>query len=84
MVCYMALVLERLIEYKAREAGIKASTNQIEESAGKANVVVVDETKAPVYIKAGTPELFDAIGKLYGMEPLDTYNKKKKCANISV
>ena len=78
MICYLALVIQRLLEEELRRAGIKTTTEQILEAVRTASVAVLEDRGADIYMKTGANELFDRIGKVYDMEPLHTWNKKSQ------
>jgi transposase len=70
VLCFMALVLERLLEQKVKAAGIKTSSHQIPEAVRAAKVLEVELDNSIGYLKVDTSELFDRISESIGLKVL--------------
>lgn len=73
--CFLALVLEKLMAWKVREAAEQKAIPYITpeammESLRGAGVVVVGSPSDPSYIKVGANENFDALCRLFGLQPI--------------
>lgn len=78
-VCFIALVMQRLLEYRLREAGIEVCTGRIQEAIREAKVgriKINDEVSYYIRCKQKT-DLFDKMCGLFGMEPLCDWNRGK-------
>ena len=72
--CYIALVLERLLEFQLDKAGTHIPTNQILETLREASVVALGlDLTTKVYVKLDATEAFDTICKTLGLGVLRTY-----------
>lgn len=76
VICYLALVLQRLLEKKLKERDISGSSEAIQDSLNKANVMELRIKGQIFYAKEKTPELYDEIAKTLGIAPLTTYSTK--------
>ena len=87
LVCYLALVIQKLLENEVREAEISASTNELLEAVKSAQVLAIKNYDMPIYMKVNTKPLFDKVCELYGMKPLRMWNKKaevSRALNIDI
>ena len=76
VICYLALVLQRLLEKKLKERGIAGSSQAIQDSLNKANVMELRIKGQIFYAKEKTPKLYDEIADTLGIAPLRTYSTK--------
>ena len=76
VICYLALVLQRLLEKKLKERGITGSSQAIQDSLNKANVMELRIKGQIFYAKEKTPKLYDEIADTLGIAPLRTYSTK--------
>ena len=76
VICYLALVLQRLLEKKLKERGIAGSSQAIQDSLNKANVMELRIKRQIFYAKEKTPKLYDEIADTLGIAPLRTYSTK--------
>ena len=76
VICYLALVLQRLLEKKLKERGIAGSSQAIQDSLNKANVMELRIKGQIFYTKEKTPKLYDEIADTLGIAPLRTYSTK--------
>lgn len=74
--CYLAFVLQRLLELKLKRGGIQAGTQMIHEAIREANVTAITVQSKTIYIKNETGELYEQISGMLGMEPLHTYSMR--------
>lgn len=81
LICYLALVMQRLLEKKLKEAGIKATTKEILSAISSAEVMAVKGKVQTIYIKREVEPLYEQMAKLLGMEPLRSRNTHKDIQN---
>ena len=77
-ICYLALVMQRLLEKKLKAAGVFASTREIQQALGQANVMALRIGDRNYYAKQQTPRLYDEIAQVTGILPLRTYSTKQE------
>ncbi|TFZ39136.1 IS1634 family transposase [Soehngenia longivitae] len=72
VMCYLALVLERYLEYKLRQKGIDLSTEKIQEAIESAKIMVVEKESNGLkyYIKSETKDDYDKIVKALGIKEI--------------
>lgn len=72
VMCYLALVLERYLEYKLRQKGIDLSTEKIQEAIESAKIMVVEKESNGLkyYIKSETKDEYDKIVKALGIKEI--------------
>lgn len=72
VMCYLALVLERYLEYKLRQKGIDLSTEKIQEAIENAKIMVVEKESNGLkyYIKSETKDDYDKIVKALGIKEI--------------
>lgn len=63
VMCYLALVIQRYLEYKLRKEKIEISTGNIQDALRSANVTIIDDSKSnsPYYLKNQSNDDFSAI-----------------------
>lgn len=76
-VCYLALVMQRLLEHRLRLAGVEMSTERIQDALRSANVTVMEAGGVPYFLKNEAHEDFQVILETLGIEPLPVYGKLK-------
>ena len=76
--CYLAFVLQRLLEQKLRKAGISASTGAIHNAIISATVTAMTVQSKTVYIKNEPDPLYEPISQELGMEPLRSSNMRQE------
>lgn len=76
VMCYIALVMQRLMEKKLKQAKISASTNDIHDAIRGAEVTVVKTTGRTIYIKNANAPLYDEMSQVLGMSPLKYLSTK--------
>lgn len=81
LVCYLALVMERLAYYQIRQAGLETSAQKVIEYLGQANMTILeqDKTKKTLYLRQGISandqkntehaQRLDALLRVVGIEP---------------
>ena len=77
VICYLALVMQRLLERKARENKIEASTQEIIDAVKKANVTAVNTGSRTIYVKHENSALYEDISQMLGMSQLKSYSTRK-------
>lgn len=81
LICYLALVKQRLLERQLKEAGIKATGKEILSAISSTEVMEVKGKVQTIYIKREVDPLYDQLAKLLGMEPLRSRNTNKDIKN---
>lgn len=64
MICYLALVIQRYLEYKLRENALNLSTERIQDALRSAKITILPEVKSSgqdYYIKNESNEDFSSI-----------------------
>jgi len=63
VMCYLALVIQRYLEYKLRKENLEISTGNIQDALRSANVTIIDDSKSnsPYYLKNQSNDDFSAI-----------------------
>ena len=74
--CYIALVIQRVLELTLNKACIELPTNQILEKLRQASVIPVKTGRETVYVKTNTDSEFDRIMSAVGLGVLNTYEDK--------
>lgn len=74
--CYIALVIQRVLELTLNKAGLALPTNQILEKLRQASVIPVKTGRETVYVKTNTDSEFDRIMSAVGLGVLNTYEDK--------
>jgi transposase len=77
-ICYLALVIERLLEYRLQEAGLNISTERIQEALRSANITLVRENGIDYYLKNEVTSDFSEILKALKLNAIPTYGKVKE------
>jgi len=80
-ICYMALVIQRLLEYLLRKKGLDYSSERIQDAIRSATVTTVNMDGRDVFIKNKAEEEFPEILKALGLEDIPTYGQKDKRTN---
>jgi transposase len=78
VLCFIALVLERVLEEKVRGAGIETTTPQLLEAVREAKVVEVETDGSIEYLKVDVSELFDRVSESIGLKILPKACKKNE------
>lgn len=81
VVCYLALVLQRLLEYLLSQEGLDLSTEKIQEAIRSATITQVNFEGKEVYIKNKADEAFTHILKALKLEDIPAYGQKDKRKN---
>ena len=76
VICYLALVMQRLLEKKIKDLNISYSTQEIQKAIIQANVMELTLKGQTFYIKEKTSTQYDDIAKALGVMPLKTYTTK--------
>ena len=76
VICYLALVMQRLLEKKIKDLNISYSTQEIQKAIIQANVMELTLKGQTFYIKEKTSTQYDDIAKALGIMPLKTYTTK--------
>jgi transposase len=82
VLCFMALVLERLVEQKVKVAGIETTSQRILEAVRAAKVVEVELDNSIGYLKVDVSELFDRISESVGLKVLPKACKKRELQQL--
>lgn len=80
--CYLALVIERYLEYKLRQSEIHLSTEKIQAAIESAKIMIVDKpsTGLKYYIKGQSMEEYEVILKGLGMKEIPSTGTTKSLA----
>ena len=78
VLCYLALVLQRLLEYHLHEKGIDFSTEAIQTALRSATITSVNMDNTDIFIKNKVTEGFTDILGVLGLEDIPPYGKKDK------
>jgi transposase len=72
VMCYLALVLERYLEYKLRQEGIVLSTEKIQEAIESAKIMVVENESNGLkyYIKSESKDDYERIARALGIKEI--------------
>jgi transposase len=82
VLCFIALLLERLLEQKIKAAGINTTSSQILEAVREAKVVGVELDNSIEYLKVDVSELFDRISQSVGLKILPKACKKTELQRL--
>ena len=82
VMCYLALVIERYLEYKLRQSEIQLSTEKIQSAIESAKIMIVEKpsTGLKYYIKGQSLEEYDIILKGLGMKEIPSTGTIKSLA----
>lgn len=82
VMCYLALVIERYLEYKLRQSEIQLSTEKIQSAIESAKIMIVEKpsTGLKYYIKGQPMEEYDIILKGLGMKEIPSTGTIKSLA----
>lgn len=82
VMCYLALVIERYLEYKLRQSEIHLSTEKIQAAIESAKIMIVDKpsTGLKYYIKGQSMEEYEVILKGLGMKEIPSTGTTKSLA----
>lgn len=82
VMCYLALVIERYLEYKLRQSEIQLSTEKIQSAIESAKIMIVEKpsTGLKYYIKGQSMEEYDIILKGLGMKEIPSTGTIKSLA----
>src|SRR5690606_35487148 len=81
VVCYLALVLQRLLEYLLKQKGLDLSTETIQDAIRSATLTPVNLEGMEIYIKNIPQDVFSDILKALALEDIPTYGQKDKRTN---
>lgn len=83
VICYLALVIQRYLEYKLRNEALELSTEKIQEALRSANLTVINDlkTNSPYYLKNQSNEDFSAILSSLRLPEISPYGRLKDILN---
>lgn len=81
VICYLALVIQRLLEYMLRKKRLDYSKKKIQEAIRSDTVTQVNFEGRDIYIKNKSDEAFSDILKALGIEDILDYGQKDKSKN---
>jgi transposase len=76
VICYLALVIQRLLEYLLRKQGLKYSTERIQDAIRSATITQINHEGQEVYIKNKSDYAFAKILKALEIKDISTYGIK--------
>lgn len=76
VVCFIALVIQRILEYRLLRHGCISSTPKIIAAIRSAEVMVYSENSKSIFLKRENDLLYDEIIQTLGLKPLFSYNEK--------
>jgi len=82
VICFIALVIQRILEYLLSEHGCNASTAKIIAAIRSAEVMVYSENSKLIFLKRENELLYDEIIQTLGLKPLFSYNEKNDIRRI--
>jgi len=84
VICFLALILQRLLEKQLHSAGCEASTARIIEAVNSAKVIAYSQQNAkPFYLKLENDPLYDEIIQILGIGKLYSTNSRKNIREIT-
>lgn len=81
VICYLALVIQRLLEALLRQKGLDYSTEKIQGAIRSATITQVNFEGREIYIKNKSDDAFSDILKALGIEDIPAYGQKDKRRN---
>jgi len=78
VICYLALVIQRLLEYLLHTKGIDYSTEKIQDAIRSATITKVHLDGKEIFIKNKSDDVFSDILKAFGLEDIPAYGVKDK------
>lgn len=81
VICYLALVIQRILEYKLSQKGLSLSTEKIQEAIRSANLTQVNFDGREIYIKNKADDVFPDILKALHLKDIPTYGQKNNKTN---
>lgn len=78
VICYLALVIQRLLEYQLREKKLDYSTEEIQDAIRSATVTLVQLDEKEIFIKNKYNDVFFEILKAFNIEDIPCYGEKDK------
>lgn len=75
VVCYLALVIQRILEHKLKQKGIEASTEKIQDAVRSATFSQIEMGVQQIYIKNQASSLFEDILRELELKELPTYGR---------
>lgn len=78
VICYLALVLQRILEYKLHTKGLDYSTERIQDAIRSATITKVNLEGKEIYIKNKAEEEFSQILNALEIQDIPTYGIKDK------
>jgi len=84
VVCYLALVIQRLLEYQLRKRGVNYSTEKIQDAIRSATITQVNLDGRDIYIKNKSNDTFAEILEAFEMKDIPTYGQKDKRTNAYI
>lgn len=82
VICFIALVIQRILEYLLSKHGCNASTAKIIAAIRSAEVMVYSENSKLIFLKRENELLYDEIIQTLGLKPLFSYNEKNDIRRI--
>ena len=82
VMCFIALTIQRILEYKLECADCHLSTAKIIAGLSSANLLVYSEKTRPIYLKIANNPDFDRILSAFSMTPLFSRNTRKDIRDI--
>jgi transposase len=81
VICYLALIIQRLLEYLLHKNGLDYSTEKIQDAIRSATITQVNFEGREIFIKNKSEEAFSEILKAFDIEDLPTYGQRDKRVN---
>lgn len=80
VVCYLALVIERYLEYKLKQKNVCISTERIQEALKSANITVISKpgSNEEYYLKNKSNDDYEIIEKALDIQSIPQYGKIKQ------
>ncbi len=82
VICFIALVIQRILEYRLLRHGCNSSTPKIIAAIRSAEVMVYSENSKSIFLKRENDLLYDEIIQALGLNPLFSYNEKNDIRQI--
>jgi len=75
VICYLALVIQRILEYKLKQKGVEASTEKIQDAIRSATFSQINMENEQIFIKNQESPLFSEILGALNLKKLSTYGR---------
>ncbi|MEN6481427.1 MAG: hypothetical protein ABFD29_04545 [Anaerolineaceae bacterium] len=76
VICFIALVIQRILEYRLLRHGCYSSTVKIIAAICSVKVMVYSKNSKSIFLKRENDLLYDEIIQILGLNPLFSYNEK--------